>query len=72
MVCLEADEEVWKVKFAKFGNLLAASAAGNGCSCVYVWELRPTESKPAGSWELQSKINGSAAVTDGEQAMLEG
>ena len=71
MACLEVGEEVWKVKFAKFGNLLAASAAGNESSCVYVWELRPTETQPTGSWELQSKINGIAAVSDSEQAMLE-
>lgn len=69
MACLDTEGEVWKVKFAKFGNMLAASTAGNNSSSIYVWELRPTAASAA-SWVLHSRLNGNAAA--GDDAMLEG
>ena len=70
--CLEVDQDVWKVKFSKFGNMIAASAAGQQSASMYIWELRPTEANPNGSWELQSKIRGGSSEGEGEQAVLEG
>lgn len=70
MAGIDVDGEVWKLKFAKFGSVLAASILSASSSSVCVWELRPTASEAA-SWVLQSKIIGGASA-NADQVMLEG